>query len=192
MADEADDKDKSKNIPDDGADDDQDQDDSGAKSEDVESLKEQNKKLFERAKKAEGFVKDSDGHWVKKPKVEPKPETKSEDKNKSNAQVSDPVEVAKLANALSGLSDSEINELTAVAKMRGVSLAEAKKDPLFSAWQAKYLEDAKRERSKRGASQGSSQGEEDKAVEGLIPDIHKTPEEQRQAHRAAVQKMMGK
>mgnify|MGYP006368192623 CR=1 FL=1 len=32
---------------------------------DVEALKEQNKKLFERAKKAEGFAKQPDGSWVK-------------------------------------------------------------------------------------------------------------------------------
>ena len=32
---------------------------------DVEALKEQNKKLFERAKKAEGFSKQPDGSWVK-------------------------------------------------------------------------------------------------------------------------------
>jgi hypothetical protein len=32
---------------------------------DVEALKAQNKKLYERAKKAEGFTKQSDGSWVK-------------------------------------------------------------------------------------------------------------------------------
>jgi hypothetical protein len=42
---------------------------------DVEALKEQNKKLFERAKKAEGFTKDENGEWVKKPKPEVKEET---------------------------------------------------------------------------------------------------------------------
>ena len=32
---------------------------------DVDALKEQNKRLFERAKKAEGFTKQPDGSWVK-------------------------------------------------------------------------------------------------------------------------------
>jgi len=41
---------------------------------DVEALKEQNKRLFERAKKAEGFVKNEQGQWVKKPKSQPKAE----------------------------------------------------------------------------------------------------------------------
>lgn len=43
-------------------------------SEDVGKLKEQNKKLFERAKKAEGFEKQPDGSWVKKEKPQPKPQ----------------------------------------------------------------------------------------------------------------------
>lgn len=34
----------------------------------VQALEEQNKKLFARAKKAEGFIQDSNGNWVKKEK----------------------------------------------------------------------------------------------------------------------------
>lgn len=36
--------------------------------EEVQALKDQNKKLFERAKKAEGFEKNSEGQWIKKQK----------------------------------------------------------------------------------------------------------------------------
>jgi len=44
-------------------------DDTTGESEvDVAKLQEINKKLFERAKRAEGFVKDQDGNWVKKTK----------------------------------------------------------------------------------------------------------------------------
>lgn len=39
--------------------------------EQVAALTDQNKKLFERAKKAEGFVQDSEGNWVKKQPAEP-------------------------------------------------------------------------------------------------------------------------
>ena len=35
---------------------------------DVEALKEQNKRLFARAKKAEGFTQDAQGNWVKREK----------------------------------------------------------------------------------------------------------------------------
>ena len=43
-------------------------DDSANDSDDVEQLKKQNLRLFERAKKAEGFVKDDKGVWIKKQK----------------------------------------------------------------------------------------------------------------------------
>lgn len=35
---------------------------------DVDALKEQNKRLFARAKKAEGFTQDAQGNWVKREK----------------------------------------------------------------------------------------------------------------------------
>ena len=38
--------------------------------EDNVALEEKNKQLFERAKKAEGFEKDSDGNWSKDEKAE--------------------------------------------------------------------------------------------------------------------------
>lgn len=38
---------------------------------DIEALKEQNKKLYARAKKAEGFVLQSDGSWVKRQTQQP-------------------------------------------------------------------------------------------------------------------------
>lgn len=41
----------------------------------VAALEDQNKKLFARAKKAEGFVQDEAGNWVKKPKPQPKQES---------------------------------------------------------------------------------------------------------------------
>ena len=42
--------------------------DDGTSSHDIEALKEQNKRLFERDKKAEGFERNSNGQWVKKAK----------------------------------------------------------------------------------------------------------------------------
>lgn len=42
-------------------------------AEKVVALEEQNKKLFERAKKGEGFVKDSAGNWIKKTSTDAKP-----------------------------------------------------------------------------------------------------------------------
>jgi len=42
----------------------------------IEDLSGKNRQLFERAKKAEGFEKNSDGHWIKSTPPEPKPEVK--------------------------------------------------------------------------------------------------------------------
>lgn len=142
-----------------------------------------------RAEKAESDLKA-----LKKANKEKEDADKPEDANKEkpNAQTSDPVEVAKLANALNGLSDEAITQLTLVAKAKGISLAEAKSDPLFTAWHDQVQEAAKKEKAKRGAARGSSQGEEDKAVEGLAPDIHKPLDEQRQTHMDAVKKLMSK
>lgn len=42
-------------------------------SAEVKALKEQNKRLFERTKKAEGFEKQADGSWSKKPKPAEQP-----------------------------------------------------------------------------------------------------------------------
>ena len=60
--------------------------------EDNVALEEKNKQLFERAKKAEGFEKDSDGNWSKVEKAE-KPKA-SEDKTEVK---SDEPDYAKLA-----------------------------------------------------------------------------------------------
>ena len=57
----------------------------------VTTLKEQNRQLFARAKKAEGFEQDGDGKWVKAQKPEPKTEPKKLSKK------SDELDYAQLA-----------------------------------------------------------------------------------------------
>jgi len=56
-------------------------------SPEVAALKDKNRQLFERAKKAEGFVKQEDGTWVKKPK----PEVKTKPEDKPQPQPSKPI-----------------------------------------------------------------------------------------------------
>jgi multidrug efflux pump subunit AcrB len=58
-------------------------------TEDVEALKEQNKKLFARAKKAEGFILVN-GEWIKKPQPkEVKQEVKEQETAKESYSLSD-------------------------------------------------------------------------------------------------------
>lgn len=49
----------------------------------AKALEEQNKKLYARAKKAEGFIQDADGKWIKKPvETKPDPIIKKEEQTK--------------------------------------------------------------------------------------------------------------
>ena len=74
-----------------GVEDTQDVEDATALKEKIKDISDKNRQLFERAKKAEGFEKNTEGKWVKK--AEPKPEVKPE------APVSQPnqVDYGKLA-----------------------------------------------------------------------------------------------
>lgn len=88
-----------------------------AKSDDdVATLKEQNKKLFARAKKAEGF-EFKDGKWVK-PVVDKKPETKVEPSQELSAK-----DALLLAKANVDLED--VDEVIDFAKYRKITIAEA-------------------------------------------------------------------
>ena len=101
---------------------------------------------------------------------------KAEDQKNNLAHTADPVEVAKVANALAGMGDVEIAELQAVARAKNLSLSAAKLDPLFQAWHTKFKEDEKKERNKLPGSRGSDQGgeEDDAAIKpGMSRDEHK-------------------
>lgn len=143
--------------------------DDGAKSPEatIKHLQEQNAKLFERAKKAEGFVKDEDGNWVKKPEpvVQPKPEPKPQ----STPPTVSPEELRLIAH---GMSDEEIEQVKVIAKGKGVTLPEALKDPLFVAFQKDFQEQKKKEEAKLGASKGSDEATKDEVKSGLTREEH--------------------
>jgi hypothetical protein len=119
------------NVTDD--DNDNGQDTSVTDTEDVETLKaqlaekdKQNTKLFERAKKAEGFEKQPDGSWVKPQK---KPEVKSDPK---------PTEVAKTNDGLTSMDaivlmgakvteKEDIEFVAEYAQFKKISIADALK-----------------------------------------------------------------
>lgn len=86
----------------------------------IKALEEQNKKLFARAKKAEGFVQNSDGEWVK---PEPKPEPQKVQNQKTIKQdptpkVEDSDIDAKILRATKGYDDDAIDELRFIAERR--------------------------------------------------------------------------
>lgn len=98
--------------------------DSDDDSEDLLRLKEKNRQLFARAKKAEGFIQ-KDGEWVKKPTVEkPKTESKTQD-------VSEVVRKQLEEDRLEQLDypDDLKPEIKKLAELQGVSVRKAAQDP---------------------------------------------------------------
>ena len=94
-------------------------------SDDVDALKEKNRQLFARAKKAEGFVL-REGKWVKPPKAAPKLEAKpevKEDKPDVAATVNEVLDQRDL-EALD-VSDSLKKETKDYAKLKGISVKAA-------------------------------------------------------------------
>lgn len=130
----------------------------------LEEMKAQRDKQFERAKKAEGFVKQSDGTWKK-------PEAKVD--TKQDLIPADPVEVATLANSLRDLSPEEIDFAKLIAKGSSTSLLEAIKTDGFQAYHDAQDAKRKKENAKLGASKGSSQQE----VSGIRPGMTKEEHE---------------
>lgn len=106
---------------------------------DVEQLQATNKKLFERAKKAEAELK------ALKPKVATAPVSPA------SPQL-DPVEAALLVN---GMSEELLGELKTVAKVRGVSLLKAQNDPIFVAVKEKFEKDKRQRDASLPASRGA-------------------------------------
>jgi hypothetical protein len=84
----------------------------------VAVLEDRNRKLFERAKKAEGFTKQSDGSWVKKEKPQPKQDsTLTESKSAPDTR-----SLYEQVSLLKNLEQDEMNELESEAKDLGVDV----------------------------------------------------------------------
>ena len=125
--------------------------------EDTEKLKEANKRLFERAKKAEAEAKELKTKAKAQPEVQP-------------AQV-DSDELRLIAR---GLSDEEIEQAKVISKGKGISLVDSLKDPMFISYQKDFKEQQRKEKAKLGASKGSSQEDEQPIVKsGMTTEEHK-------------------
>lgn len=121
----------------------------------VEQLQATNKKLFERAKKAEADLKVLKGSQVTK--VSPQPNVE---------------EVVLLAN---GMSEELMAELKVVAQVRKTTLLKAQNDPIFVAVKEKYEKDQKTKQASVGASRGSGgvKPKKDFMTPGLSRDEHR-------------------
>lgn len=85
-------------------------------------LKETNKRLFMRAKTAEGFTQDANGTWVKKPNVETKPSEVSTSPKPSDILKADEFKLYRL-----GYNESEID---LIMHNGGAKILEDLKNPI--------------------------------------------------------------
>lgn len=124
---------------------------------DAAQLQATNKKLFERAKKAEAELKALKG--TKKP-VE------------ASASPTNVEETVLLAN---GMDEDLLGELKAVAAVRKTSLIKAQTDPIFVAVKEKFEKDKKHQAASMPASRGSGivKPKKDFKTPGLSRDEHK-------------------
>lgn len=130
-----------------------------SKDETEQEFTDSEKKLFARAKKAEAEAKEA------KKKLA---EAELNKTNQSSSANSD-----ELRLIAKGFSDEAIEQASAIAKGKGISLNEAIKDPLFIAYQASVKEQEKKDKAKLGAARGSSQVEETKIKPDMSRDEHK-------------------
>jgi hypothetical protein len=139
---------------------------------DVVELKATNKRLFERAKKAE-----AENRTLKGKKAN---ETQTVQKQIPQSGVDVDERILK-AN---GMPAPLLTELKAIATLRGVNLIDAQKDSLFIAVKENYDKDEKRKAASLGASRGSG---------GVVlkKDIA-TPNLSRDEHRKMFQERIGR
>lgn len=89
----------------------------------VENLKKQNKQLFERTKKAEGFEKNTEGKWIKKQAPAENKEKPESKKDTSSEQAITPTDMFILMK--SGVEAEDISDIADYAKFKGIGIAEA-------------------------------------------------------------------
>jgi hypothetical protein len=142
----------------------------------VERLKKQNQKLFERAKKAEGFERQPDGSWVKvTKKPTPKPEAKPSNDAKSNDVQITPMDTILLSKA--NLTEKEdIEFVLEYAQFKKVPVSDALKSNIVKSELAERAEQRQTANAtntgnaRRGTSKPSSEQIISNAAKGKLPD----------------------
>lgn len=126
---------------------------------DVEQLKATNKKLFERAKKAEFALKAAKALKVQTPAKPLSPHTSVE-------------ETVLLAN---GMDENLLEKLKKVAALNNTSLLKAQTDPIFIVVKDKFEKDKKREEASLPSSRanGGAKPKKDFRTPGLSAEEHK-------------------
>lgn len=121
---------------------------------DVEKLQATNKKLYERAKKAEADLKALKG--TKPPQATPQ------------------LDVEETVLLATGLPEELLGELKAIAQVRKTSLIKAQNDPIFIAVKEQFEKDKKKEDASLPAARGSGavKPKKDTTTPGLSREEH--------------------
>lgn len=121
-----------------------------------EQLQATNKKLYERAKKAEAELKT----------LKSKP---------AEAKVSPQLDVEETVLLAQGMPEDLLKQLRKVAKVNDTSLIKAQTDPIFVAVKEKYEKELKQKDASLGASRGSAAAKpkKDFSTPGLTREEHK-------------------
>jgi len=125
---------------------------------DIAQVQATNKKLYERAKKAEAELKALRGNPIAKKSASASPQN-----------------VEEVVLQAQGMTDELLTELKAVASVRGTSLIKAQADPLFVAIKEKLEKDKKHQEASLGSSRGSGsvKARKDFKTPGLTRDEHR-------------------
>jgi len=141
------------------------------KDEILSATEEQNKQLFNRAKKAEGF-EEVDGKWVKKPEAKKEPEAEPAEQPKQE-RLSD-ADLIVLAKA--DIHQDDIPEVLEYAKFKKIPVAEALKSSVMKASLAEKEEQRKVadatsvKTSRRGSSKTSDEQKLADLEAGKLPE----------------------
>jgi hypothetical protein len=137
--------------------------------------------MFERLQKAKGFVRDSNGKWVKpEKKVEPDKQTSHSD----NLSVRDIL-------ALKDVPEEDLDEVLDFAKYKNLTVTEAKKHPVIQG----ILKNRSEERATAAAMNVGNQKRNNRAntAENLISRVQRmedlSDEERRAAAKAVIESM---
>lgn len=128
--------------------------DSSTAEEKLLALEEQNKKLYARAKKAEGFVQDSSGNWVKK--EAPKPQATISEQREST-KPSDILKADEFKLYRQGYTESEIDFIMHNGGMK--ALADDKSPLVLGLKVAREQRKAEEAAGKVGDTSGQSEVE---------------------------------
>ena len=142
-----------------------------AQVEDIEALKEQNKKLFARAKKAEGFTLKEDGKWVKEPKKETKPEPKRENPEAKVQEGLTNKDILYFAKA--DIHEDDIDTVLEWSKFKNISVKEAHnelKAVLATKSEERRSAQATQIRGARGATASTAQDLISNARKGILSE----------------------